>query len=38
MILGHMYVGESKNDDLLKIRAIYREVGYEIPFGDSFEE
>jgi len=37
MILGHIYPGESKVDDLLKIRGIYRSAGYDIPFGDSFK-
>ena len=38
MILDHIYPGESKIDDLLKIRTIYRNAGYEIPFGDSLKE
>ncbi len=33
-ILGHMLTGESKNDDLIKIRDIYRDAGYEIPLGE----
>ncbi|MDA3896495.1 MAG: 1-acyl-sn-glycerol-3-phosphate acyltransferase [Desulfobacteraceae bacterium] len=35
LILGHMFTGTSKEDDLIKIRDIYREAGYEIPLGDS---
>jgi len=31
LILGHMFTGKSKNDDLIKIRDIYRNAGYEIP-------
>ena len=30
-ILGHMYPGKSKKDDLIKIRDIFRSSGYEIP-------
>jgi len=30
-----MFTGKSKEDDLIKIRDIYREAGYEIPLGDS---
>ena len=35
LILDHMFTGKSKEDDLIKIRDIYREAGYEIPLGDS---
>lgn len=35
LILGHMFTGNSKEDDLIQIRDIYREAGYEIPLGDS---
>ena len=30
-ILGHMYPGKSKENDLIKIRDIFRRSGYEIP-------
>ena len=32
-ILGHMFTGKSKIDDLIKIRDIYRAAGYEIPLA-----
>jgi len=34
LILGHMVAGKSKKDDLIKIRDIYRNAGYEIPLED----
>ncbi len=33
-ILGHLFAGEFKHDDLVKIRDIFRAAGYEIPMGD----
>jgi 1-acyl-sn-glycerol-3-phosphate acyltransferase len=32
-ILGSMFTGKSKVDDLIKIRDIYRRAGYEIPLS-----
>ena len=34
LILGHMHVGQSKDDDLITIRDIYRNAGYEIPLEE----
>lgn len=33
-ILGNLHTGTSKKEDLIKIRDIYRNAGYEIPLGD----
>ncbi|RJP89869.1 MAG: acyl-phosphate glycerol 3-phosphate acyltransferase [Desulfobacteraceae bacterium] len=36
-ILGHLFTGPSKNDDLIKIIDVYRDAGYEIPLEKSLE-
>jgi len=33
-ILGSFHTSESKSDDLIRIRDIYRDAGYKMPFGD----
>jgi len=35
LILGHMFTGKNKNDDLVKIRDIYRQAGYAIPLSEN---
>jgi len=36
-ILGHLFTGTSKIDDLIKIRDVYRNAGYEIPLENSLQ-
>ena len=38
LILDHLFTGTSKIDDLIKIRDIYRNAGYEIPLENSLKE
>ncbi|MEZ4565751.1 MAG: hypothetical protein R2860_01880 [Desulfobacterales bacterium] len=37
-ILGKIVTGKSKNEDLIKIRNIFRAAGYEIPLGGGENE